>query len=254
MGVVHFGALLVAVALGLQLSPRMDALVAAVRPLLPYPAASADGDIPADNGTTTKWFVVWPADAQETRIIVRANPLNPEVQKASVKAMEQINAAVTAAERRAQAAYERALEQLRTTGKAGELEAVSLEDEGVAGERIDAELELTIELAPADSYEVASGEAPTVTAAATGGAWIVAVPANTYRDAAAGQREHFRAAESRIYFGLTDRPSITQSGDGPRYRVRVAPAQDAFAVVLRGNASLLSTLVSSADWARLVSR
>ena len=109
-------------------APRIDALVAAVRPVLPYPAASPDGELPADNSTASRWFVVWPAGPVDTRIVVKANPLHPETQKAGAQAMDQINAAVAAAERRAQDAYDKAIEQLRRTGKGSELEAITLDD------------------------------------------------------------------------------------------------------------------------------
>jgi hypothetical protein len=235
-----------------QLAPRVDGLVAAVRPLLPYPAAGADGDVPADSNVTSKWFVVWPSAADDTRIIVRANPLHPDVQRASAEAMEAINAAVTAAERRAQAAYDRAVEQLRKTGKAGDLEAVTLDDEGIAGERIDAELEVTIELAQAEPFEIASGEPPTVTAGTNGVSWTVAIPANAYRDAQGpDQREHFRAAETRLYFGLSARPVVVGVAGQPRYRVSFTPATASFAVVIRGNAGLVAHLAGDADWSRL---
>src|SRR5262245_58161285 len=114
---------------------RIDALAAAVRPALPFPAATSDGELPADQSAIAKWFVIWPSTADDTRIIVKANPLHPDTQKAGAEAMNRINAAVAAAERRAQAAYDKALEELRRTGKGGDIESITLDDEGVAGER-----------------------------------------------------------------------------------------------------------------------
>ena len=75
-------------------APRIDALVAAVRPVLPFPGASDDGELPADNSAQSRWFVVWPANPGDTRIVVKGNPLHPETQKAGAQAMDQINAAV----------------------------------------------------------------------------------------------------------------------------------------------------------------
>jgi hypothetical protein len=247
---------LIVAAVGLaQVTPRMDRLVAAVRPLLPYPAANADGDLPVDNSADSRWFVVWPTAPDDNRIIVRGNPLHPDVQKASAEAMEQINAAVTAAERRAQAAYERALEQLRKTGKSGALDNVSLDDEGIAGERIDAELEVNIELASAESFEIASGQPPAVGSTANGTVWMVTVPANTYRAESSGdQRERFRAAETHVYVGLSNPPTVTPAGSGSRFRIAVAPSPAAFVVVIRGNAELVSDLTTRTDWAALASR
>ncbi len=234
-------------------APRIDALVAAVRPVLQYPAASSDGELPADNSTTSRWFVVWPAGPDDTRIVVKANPLHPETQKVSAQAMDQINAAVAAAERRAQDAYDKAMEQLRRTGKGGELEAITLDDEGIAGQRIDAELEVVIELQPAESFTMESSEAPVVTGGRDGAAFSVSVGPNIYRPLrGADRREHFRAAETRVYFGPVTRPEVTRDGDEPRYRVTIAPSADAFAVVIRGNDTLVRQIASDAVWSRLV--
>jgi hypothetical protein len=174
--------LLVLVALTAQAqAPRIEALVAAVRPALPYPAASSDGELPANETASARWFVVWPDGPDETSIVVKANPLHRETQKAGVEAMEQINAAVVAAERRAQEAYDKAMEQLRRTGKGSELEVITLDDEGIAGERIDAELEVVIALEPVESFVMESSEAPVVTDGRDGVAFVVTVGPNTYR-------------------------------------------------------------------------
>jgi hypothetical protein len=233
-------------------APRVDALVAALRPVLPYPEASPDGELPADNNAKSRWFVVWPKDPGDARIVVKANPLHPETQKAGAKAMDEINAAVVAAERRAQDAYDKAMEQLRRTGKGSELEVITLDDEGIAGERIDAELEVVIELQPVESFAIDSSEAPAVNDGPAGVAFSVSVGPNTYRrPRGADQREHFRAAEMRLYFGSMTRPEVTRDGDEPRYRVTVAPSADSFAVVIRGNDTLVKHIAAEAIWSQL---
>jgi hypothetical protein len=236
-------------------SSRMDALVAAVRPLLPYPAATADGDLPSNNSAQSKWFVAWPDDPGDTRIVIKANPLHPDTQKAGAEAMDEINQAVAAAERRAQAAYDKAMEQLRKTGKGSDLESVTLDDEGIAGERIDAELEMTIELAGAESFDINSSEPPLVAEGARGAQWIVTVPPNTYRRTQGDdRREHFRAAETHVYFGLASKPAVDRQGDDARYRVTVAPSPRAFTVILRGNEELVTRLATGTDWLPLATR
>lgn len=233
-------------------APRIDALTAALRPVLPYPGASSDGELPADNTAQSRWFVVWPANPDDTRIVVKANPLHPDTQKAGAAAMDQINAAVVAAERRAQQAYDKAMEELRRTGKGSELEVITLDDEGIAGERIDAELEVVIELQPVESYTIDSSEAPVVSAGRGGAAFDVSVGPNIYRPLrGSDRREHFRAAETRLYFGPVTRPEVTREGDEPRYRVTIAPSPDGFAVVIRGNATLVKQVAAEAHWARL---
>lgn len=233
-------------------APGIDALAAAVRPALPYPGASADGELPADNSATSRWFVVWPASPDETRIVVKANPLHPDTQKAGAAAMDDINAAVVAAERRAQQAYDNAIEQLRRTGKGSELEVITLDDEGIAGERIDAELEVVIELQPAESFAIESSEAPVVGDGPGGAAFSVSVGPNTFRRTSGDdRREHFRAAEVRLYFGAVPRATVARDGDEPRYRVTIAPPAGGFAVVIRGNEALVRQIASDADWSRL---
>jgi hypothetical protein len=240
--------LLVAVAAS---QSRLDALIAALRPVLPFPPAAADGALPADNGAQSKWFVVWPADPGDPLVVVKANPLNPEVQKAGAEAMDRINAAVAIAERKAQAAYDKALEELRRGG-GSDIESITLDDEGVAGERIDAELELSIELQPAASFAVASSEAPVVAVGAKGPTWVVTIPPNTYRSGTgADGREHFRAAEARLYFGALAKPTVARKGDEPLFNVTLATSTNAYAVVVRGNETLLKQIVTTTDWSKL---
>lgn len=242
--------LLAALAITTQPAPPVAGLIAAVRPALPFPEANADGDLPADENVAAKWFVVWPA-AADARIIVRANPLHPEVQQASAAAMAEINAVVAAAERRAQASYEQALERLRKTGKAGELESVSLDDEGVAGDRIDAELEVTIALVPAASVELTTARTPVVRPGAHG-AWVVTIPAHTYREMAGNEsHERFRRAETRIYLDLTAPPALVPQADRPAVRLTVAPSATSVAVAMTGNAELIAAIAGTADWTEL---
>ena len=230
---------------------RIDALVAAVRPVLPFPGASADGELPADDSAKSQWFVVWP-DSTDPRIVIKANPLHPETQKAGALAMDQINAAVVAAERRAQEAYDQAIERLRRTGKGAELEVITLDDEGIAGERIDAELEVVIELQIAESFAIESSEAPVVSEGRGGIAWSVSVAPNVYRRIRGDdRREHFRAAETRLYFGPLARPEVRRDGDEPRFHVTVLPSAETFVVVVRGNDALVRQIVAEADWPRL---
>lgn len=253
-------ALIVALSIGqaavvMTQSPRrIDALVDALRPALPFPAASPDGATPASGGPESRWFVVWPTDPTDMSVIVKANPLHPDTQKAGATADGPIQAAIVEAERKAQAAYERAVAELKRTGKfSGDLTGISLEDEGIAGEKIDAELELTIDLEPgARSFEVVSSQPPVIAAGMAGVTWVVTVPANTYREASgADTREHFRAAEARLYFGTLPRPTVSKRDDRPRFNVAVTPSADTFSVMLRGNEALLQNLLTTVDWSRV---
>jgi hypothetical protein len=233
---------------------RIDALVEALRPVLPFPAAAPDGATPATGGADSKWFVVWPTDPTDTSVIVKANPLHPDTQKAGATADGPIQAAVVQAERKAQAAYERAVAELKRTGKiSAELNGISLEDEGIAGEKIDAELELTIDLEPgARPFEVTSSQPPAVAAGTTGMTWVVTIPANTYREPSGPDtREHFRAAEARLYFGGLARPTVSKRDDRLRFSVAPTPTSDTFTIMLRGNETLLQSVLITVDWSRV---
>lgn len=237
-----------------QAPHRMAALVDVLRPALPFPAAAPDGATPATGGAEAKWFVVWPSDPSDTSVVVKANPFHPDTQKAGATADGPIQAAVVQAERKAQAAYERAVDELKRTGTiSADLTGISLEDEGIAGEKIDAELELTIDLEPgARSFDVFSSQPPVVAAGTTGMTWLVTVPANTYRDpSGSDRREHFRAAEARLYFGALPKPTVTRRDDRPRFSVTLAPTADTFSVNLRGNEALLESVLATVDWSRV---
>jgi hypothetical protein len=211
--------------------------------------------VPERGGDEPRWFVIWPAEAEETQIVVRANPLHAETQKLVATAEGAIQRAVAAAERKAQADYDRALEEIKRTGKASDLDGISLDDEGAAGQRLDAELELTIDLVPVGSYEIGSSVAPAVTAGPPGVTWQIVVPPNTYQEAAAAdKRDRFTASEVRLVFGGGPAPSVRQLGGRPRYAVTLAPVADAFVVKLRGSDALVTQVLTKADWTRLSAR
>jgi hypothetical protein len=242
-------------ALSVQPSPRVAALVDAVKPALPYPGADASGAVPESGGEDPRWFVIWPAEPEETRIVVRANPLHPDTQKLVSTAEGAIQRAVAIAERKAQAAYDRALEEIKRTGKSTDFDGISLEDEGAAGQRLDAELELAIEVTAVSSYEIGTSVAPAVTAGPAGVTWQIVVPPNTYQDKTdADRRDRFATSEARLIFGAVPAPAVNRMGDRPRFAVTVTAAPGAFVVLLRGQDTLLKQVVAKADWSRLAPR
>lgn len=235
-----------------QTSDRMTTLVEILRPALPFPVADVNGDVPVRGGESSKWFVVWPTP-DDQRIIVRANPLHRDTQASGAEAMARIQEAVVAAERKAQAAYDRAIKEVQQTGKTSNVDGVTLEDEGVAGERIDAELELTIAIEPAASFEVGTSRAPQISPGVNGPTWTIAVAANTFKEGtAAGGRDRFRPAETRLLFSeSTNKPSVDRRGDRDLYAVTIPTSAGSFAVVLRGNEELLGEVVARTDWSKL---
>ena len=143
--------------------------------------------------------------------------------------------------------------ELQESGKASNIDGVTLEDEGVAGERIDAELELTIVIEPATSYEIGSSRAPQVAAGVNGPTWTVTTPPNVFREGAdATRRDRFRAAETRLVFAdSASKPSVDRRGDRDVFAVTVPSSPTAFVVVLRGNEELLAQVIGKADWTKL---
>jgi hypothetical protein len=235
-------------------SPRHEALVAAMKPALPYPVSNALGSGPESDDAQSPWFVIWPSGDDDARVIVRANPLHPDTQKMGAAAMRRIQEAVVAAEQKAQAAYARALEELKRSGTTtADLAGISLDDEGVAGERIDAELELTIEWQPDVTMVtgLASSEAPSVTAGPAPGTWTVSTKANVYREPGPDGRERFRPAEARVFYGLREAPIVRRTNDGPAYTIAVQPSAQSFVIVVSGNEQLLSQVVAVAQWSAL---
>jgi hypothetical protein len=236
-------------------SPRVQMVIDALKPALPFPAAGADDTVPERGGDDSKWFVVWPGEVDDTAIVVKANPLHPDTQKLVAKAEEAIQRAVADAERKAQAAYDRALEELKRTGKPTDLDTISLEDEGVAGQRLDAELALTIQVVDPASYEIGSSVPPEVTAGPPGVTWQVVVPPNTFQDRlTTDRRDRFTASEARLFFGPIARPNVNRIGDRPRFAVTVPVSPGGLAVILRGNDALLKQVVASAAWSRITPR
>ena len=235
-----------------QTSARMTALVETLRPALPFPEADVNGDVPVRGGEASKWFVVWPTP-DDQRVVVRANPLHRDIQASGAEAMARIQEAVVAAERKAQAAYDRAIKELQQTGKASNLDGVTLEDEGVAGERIDAELELTIAVEQAASFELGSSRPPQIAAGVNGPAWSITTVPNTFKEVtSAGSRDRFRPAETRLVFSDSpNKPTVDRRGDRDLYGVALAASPNSFVVVLRGNQELLAEVLAKTEWSKL---
>ncbi len=233
-----------------------DALIAALTPALPYPRA-ADDDVPETGSASPAWAVRWPEEDGPARVEVVANPLNAETQKRAAKAEAEAQAGVMRAQRLSQSDYERAVSEFERGSRISPIREISLNDEGVAGERFDAESRLlvTIEMtaAPATAI-VASSMAPVATPAVVG-ALVVRVTPNVYRvdrDPPDLPVQRYAPAEARVYFGAAPSPSIRKVEDGTRFEVAVSASpgkRTHLAVVtLAGNESLLGDVLSRADW------
>lgn len=184
---------LIAIALSPLAAPAQDdarvarvmaAVRAAVAPALPFPPSDELGSLPADGRNHGPWMVK-PLQPGDRTIEVLANPLNEAHQRRATRAMALIEESIEAAQRRADVQFERALAEAKRTGQSQDVDGVTLNDEGLAGARIDAESHLTIEVA---------FDQPLVKAVA-----ISSAPPAAYRTDAGVER--FREAESTVSVG-----------------------------------------------------
>lgn len=230
------------------------AVWAALQPALPFPAAT-DRNEPVDGSETARW-VVRRAAGDEAPLVaeVLANPLNREAQVAAVKDMEAIQREVLGAERRAQAELDRAMSDVRERGGSRQIHGVTLDDEGVAGERADAESTLAVEVDDVmdeDAATITAAEPPAVTERP--GAFLVRVPARTVEAEGPDGRAHYYPAEARLYF-TASAPSVVPAAAGTFIVRVVPPAGGLTVVVVRGNQALVEQVLERADWSLLASR
>lgn len=166
-------------------SPQvMNAVRAAMKPALPFPASDELGSLPADGKATDPWMVK-PFQPGDRTIEILANPLNEAHQRSAAKAMAQIGQSIEAAQRRADVQYERAISEARRTGRSQDVDGVSLNDEGLAGARIDAESHVLVEVRHSDDPPSPAVNMTTATS-------------TVYRD---DTGEHFRESESSVTIG-----------------------------------------------------
>lgn len=245
--------------------PSDDALhrafVAALRPALPFPEAGADGT-PINGQTDPVWTVRWP-DASEARVEVLANPLNAENRERALAVEKAIQQAAMKSQRRSQGDYEQALSDFARTGRVAGIREISLDDEGVAGQRYDADSHLVLSVASLDddlSFSVATGIAPGVVTGVAGPATVIRVPANVYKaqaEAGLPPDEHYCAEQAWVVFGASGPATIERREDGPQadvtVPVAVAPTgrRAGLVVTISGNPSLVDQTLRDADWSVL---
>jgi hypothetical protein len=228
-----------------------DAVWSAVQTALPYPAATAQ-DEPVDGSTTARW-IVRRAHADEGALVaeVIANPLNADVQARAAEDMAAIQQEVFAAERRAQVEFERARESARQSGAPVAVQGITLDDEGLAGDRADADERMTIEVETGRAEHVTrihAGDAPAIGEGTRGATWIVTVPARQLTRSG-DPRPRYLPAEAIVFFAAA-RPSINEAAQRV-FDVRVV-ADVVVAVILRGNAVLIDQVLARADWSRVI--
>jgi len=237
------------------------AFVTALRPALPFPEAGADGT-PLNGQTDPVWTVRWP-DAGDARVEVLANPLNAGNRERALTVEKAIQQAAMKSQQRSQGDYEQALSDFQRTGRVSGIREISLDDDGLAGQRYDADSHLVLSVAPLDddlSFSVATGVAPGVVTGVAGPAMVIRVPANVYKaPAESGEPpdEHYCAEQAWVVFGASGPPTIIRREDGPQVDVTVPVAgasagpRRGLVVTMSGNPALVDQALRNADWLAL---
>lgn len=234
----------------------MSAVRAALAPALPFPDSDADGSLPVGANTASLWMVR-PLQSGDRTIEVLANPLNEVHQARATRAMAQIDQAIASAQRRADAEYERAIAEAKRTGRSQDVDGVSLNDEGLAGARIDAESHVTIEALfnqPSYRFEIASSVEPAVARqlSVPGAVSVIGVPSNVFRGEK--DQERFCEAEFYVYFGNVAAPDVRRRDDqGFELTAGATPSDNANRVTalvlrLRGNETLMADILRKGNW------
>ena len=233
-------------------------LVKAMRAALPFPAATAAGT-PVGGSADAVWTVRWP-EADTLRIEVLANPLNAGNRDRALKAEQEIQKSAMNAQLRSQGDYERAVKEFESTGRASAVREISLRDDGLAGERYDAESQLTITaqaIAPGHQFTVATSAMPVVSTAVRG-VMVVRVPANAYQEPESSGvpgMGRYCPEQAWVFFGPVGVPQITPR-DGADVEISMTaggrPSEGRGTLVwISGNAALVEQVLMQADWSVL---
>lgn len=234
----------------------MKAVRAAMAPALPFPSTTADGSVPVNNDTETLWMV----DAAESTqtIAVFANPLNAAVQSRATRAMAQIDVNIQAAQRRATVQYEAAVAEAKRTGRSQNVDGVSLNDEGVAGERIDAEsyASVVVEFNEREYRFLVPGtmEPSPMESFTHPNSVVLMVPGHLYKEDGV---EHYAKSHRIVLLGRNLEHKVTKQKDG-LYLVTAVPATpatgglDSLALHIHGNSELVTDLLAKTDWTQLL--
>jgi len=241
----------------------MAAVRAALSPALPFPETDETRSVPANASPEPMWMVRR-LEPGELSIEVMANPLNQINQVRATRAMAQIGAAIDAAQKRAEAQYERAMADAKRTGRSQDVDGVGLNDEGIAGARIDAEAHVSIDVAfnqPSYLFGIESSVAPAVARQMTvpGAVAVIAVPSNTYRTKSAPHSEdRYAPAETIVFFGALGAPDVRERSEHafevvatPAIPARSTPVRT-MTVRFRGNEALIAEILAKTDWGQVL--
>ena len=234
-------------------------LVKAMRSALPFPPATPEGT-PIGGSVDAVWTVRWP-EADAPRIEVLANPLNTGNRDRALKAEQEIQKSAMNSQLRSQGDYERAVREFERTGRAPTVREITLRDDGLAGERYDAESQLTIvaqTIAPGHQFTISTSAMPAVSTAVPG-LLVVRVAANAYQEPESSGLPgmgHYSPEQALVFLGPVGTPVITPR-EGAAVEISMtagkqpATGQHGTVVWISGNAALVEQVLRQADWSVL---
>jgi hypothetical protein len=234
----------------------MKAVRSAMAPALPFPETVADGTVPVNNNTEALWMIQ--TGQSDGTINILANPLNAAVQLRANRAMAQIENNIQAAQRRATAQYEAAVAEAKRTGRSQAVDGVSLSDEGVAGERIDAESYATVFVQFHEREYLfpvpGSMEPSRIESFPHPDSLVMMAPGHVYKDG--DGIEHYAESHRIVVLGRNLDTKVRKDRNG--FMVTTVPttpateALDSLTLHIHGNSELVADIMAKTDWTLLV--
>lgn len=227
------------------------ALREAVAGAIDAPESDPDGT-PRDGRAAAPWLRLPAASADDAAVTIVANPLNPEQRARALQAERDIQQAARASQEASQRDYDRAVDAFaRGVPTPDRLREISLDDEGIAGERYDAESELIVHATWQQGRQVLARSGPVSpdVVPSAGRPWVmVAAAAGEY-----GSPTRYAPTELWVAVGVSAVPAVRglsatsfeitlgETGSGPWVLVHA-----------RGPRALIESLLAIAPWMPIV--
>jgi len=227
------------------------ALREAVAGAIDAPESDPDGT-PPDGRAAAPWLRLPAASADDAVVTIVANPLHPEQRARALQAERDIQQAARASQEASQRDYDRAVDAFaRGVPTPDRLREISLDDEGVAGERYDAESELVVRAAWQQGLHVLTRNGPSLpdTVPSDGRPWVLAAAsAGEY-----GSPLRYVPTELWVAVGVSQAPAI-RALSATSFEVTLGEATGGPWVLIhaRGHRALVESLLAAAPWMPVV--
>lgn len=227
------------------------ALRESVAGVLDVPESLPDGT-PRDGRAESPWLRVPPSAPDEAVVSIVANPLHPDQRARALQAEREIQQAARASQDASQRDYERAVDAFsRGLPTPDRLREITLDDEGVAGERYDAESQLSVRATWQEGPFVLTRQGPSAPGpvASADRPWVcVAAAAGEY-----GRPARYAPTELWVAVGVSTTPTIRTLAE-TTFEVTLGPSPNGPWVLLQaqGDRALIETLIADAPWMPLV--